>query len=491
MSSLPVLDVTGRDFNSLVQILRLRAINRFDNLPQTDFNFSNFAAMFIDLFAGVGDGANFYIDNVAQDLFWESVRDRDNAIRLGKLIAFNFRSSIASQVTLRFEITKPSAGNVVIPARTQVQTNDPETPIIFETLTQATILAGQISVEVIAENAQLITEEFVSNDQPRQVFTVDNAPYVEGSASVLVNNVQWNEVEDFFNSETISQDYLAEIDGEDRLSIEFGDGEQGAIPSGDIELSYKIGGGASGNVFAGTIVVLEKSFTDIFSNPVTMFVSNTVAANGGRDRESVAEARFRAPRSVKTNERTIAREDFEINALDVAGISRAKVFTSDNNALIPENTGFLYIVPVGGGAPTLALRDEVREYLTTEKPTTLGFVLNVVSPNFIPISFNMKVFVKDPSFKADVKASLEQAFEEYFSETILSGDNAGQPNFEMDFEKAFFNSEVICVAQDANEQVRNIELITDLETTYNLAAEDFPIKGTLVFEDGDTGLPLA
>ena len=59
--ALPVLDVTGRDFEALVPLLRGRMVTRFPDLPQTDFNFSNFSSVFIDLFAGVGDGANFYI----------------------------------------------------------------------------------------------------------------------------------------------------------------------------------------------------------------------------------------------------------------------------------------------------------------------------------------------------------------------------------------------------------------------------------------------
>lgn len=490
MSQLPVLDVTARDFDALVTVLRQRAVSRFPNLPQTDFNFSNFTAMFIDLFAGVGDGLNFYIDNVAQDLFWESVRDRDNAIRLGRLIGFTFRSATASRATVRFSITQPSAGDVIIPARTIVTTNDPENPIVFETIAQAVIPAGLTSVDVLVENAQLRTQEFESDGNPRQIFELDNTPYVEGSVSVLVGVNQWNAVEDFFNSKTIDQDYIPRVDGDDRLSIEFGDGEQGAIPVGTIQVSYKTGGGLAGNVFANTIVKLERSFTDVFSNPVTMLATNLAAASGGQDRESVAQARFRAPRSVKTNQRTIAREDFEINALDVSGVSRAKVFTSDDNALIPENTGFLYIVPTGGGAPSLTLRDEVYDYLTTVKPVSLGFVLNVVSPTFVPISFTMKVFVKDASFKMIVRQALQAVFAEFFSETILSGDNAGQPNFEMDFEKKFWNSEVACIAQDAHEQIRNIVLTTDLETVYNLAAEEFPVQGVLVFEDGDTGLPL-
>lgn len=488
--ALPVLDVTARDFDSLVPILRDRAIDRFPQLPQTDFNFSGFMGLFIDLFSGVGDGLNFYIDNVAQDLFWESVRRRENAIRLGKLISYRFRSAQAAFVTVRFQIDAPAAGNVIIPIRTQATTNDPESPLVYETLTAATILSGSLFIDVLAENAQLLTQQFTSLGIPSQEFSVDQTPYVQGSAKVTIGLDTWIEVEDFFNSKTTDKHYVADVNADDLLTLIFGDGEQGAIPLGTIDVEYKVGGGAIGNVFAETITVLEASFTDVFSNPVNMVVTNNDAAQGGVDRETLSEARFKAPRSVKTNQRTIAREDFEINAQEVAGVSRARVFTSDDNVLIPENTGFLYIVPVGGGTPTLVLRDQVYDYLTVTKPTPIGFVLNVVGPTFVLIGFTMKVYVRDASFKTAVRAALDAIFTEYFSETILSGDNAGQPNPLMDFEKKFFNSEIVAVAQEAHAQIRNVKLLTDMETAYSLIPEEFPVKGVLLFEDADTGFPL-
>ncbi|MEE8150655.1 MAG: baseplate J/gp47 family protein [Nitrosomonadaceae bacterium] len=491
--ALPVLDVTGRDFEALVPLLRDRMITRFPDLPQTDFNFSNFSSVFIDLFAGVGDGANFYIDNTAQNLFWDSVRDRDFAIKLGVLIGFVLKAATAAKVTLRFTLLKVALGDVVIPIRTQVKTNSPDNPVIFETITEVTIIAGQLFIDVEAENAELISEDFTSNGQPGQLFTVERSPFVQGSSVVIGGGAvgEWTAVPDFFNSKTVNEDYIPLVDSEDRLTIEFGDGEQGKIPVGDITLDYKIGGGTRGNVFSNTIKVLESTFTDQFSTLVNITVTNPLEPSiPGEDRESVAQARFRAPRSVKTNERTVAEEDFEINALEVQGVSRARIFTSNDDALISENTGFLRIVQTGGGASSQALKDSIFDFLTIDKPLTVGFVLNVVDADFVSIDFVMKVFVNDESFKAVVHGELIEAFTEFFSETILTGEDAGQPNFEMDFGKKFFNSPVECLAQEASEQIRNVELTTDLAVVYNLLTSDFPIKGTLIFEDGDTALPL-
>lgn len=487
---LPVFEVTGRDFEALVPILRTRAIKKFPNLPQTSFNVSDFTQMFIDMFAGVGDGLNFYIDNVAKELFWPTVRRRESASRLGALIGYRLPSAKAATVSVRLSIPTPVAGNVTIPARTQVQTNDPDDPVVFETISDAVIAAGSLFIDTLVENAQLYTQEFTSDGSADQSFTVDESPFVEGSQIIVVGLDEWTQVDDFFNSKSIDKHYLLQVDKNDVLTIVFGNGETGAIPIGTISVTYKTGGGVRGNVFADTIKVLEASFTDEFSTPVTVSVTNPEPAQNGADRQSVNQARLAAPRTTKTNQRTVAREDFELNAQDVAGVSRARVFTSNEDILIPENTGFLYIVPIGGGTPSTQLRQEVFDYLTNVKPMTLGFVLNVVSPTFVPISFTMKVFVTDASFKSAAATALRASFDEFFSETVLTGELKDTPNFEMDFAKKFFNSVVEARAQSAHEKIRNVELVTDMETTYNLLSAQFPIKGALVFQDGDTGLPL-
>lgn len=488
--ALPVLDVTARDFDTLVPLLQQRATIKFPNLPSTDFNTSSFVQMFIDLFAGMGDGLNFYIDNVAQELFWDSVRRRESAIRLGALIGFELKSATAASVTLRFAIAQPTPGIVTIPARTKVSTNDPDNPIVFETLIEATIPVGSLFVDIPAENAEAKSETVSSNNQPDQVFTVDEFPFVQDSAQVFAESVEWTEQDDFFVSKSTDKHFVTTVNEDERLEVTFGNGENGAIPVGDIEISYRIGGGVAGNVFTGVITVLETSFQDEFSNDVSMSVANIIPATDGTDKETVAQARFRAPRTVKTNQRTIAREDFEINALEVSGVSRAKVFTSDQDVLISENTGFLFVVPIGGGAPSEALKTEVFLQLTQVKPVPLGFVLNVVGPTYVQIDFTMKVYVTDDTFKTAAGTALRSAFESFFAESILEGDLIGTPNPEMDFGRDFFNSEIVSIAQSAHPEIRNIVLVTDLEAAYDLENDEFPVKGALIFEDGDTGLPL-
>ena len=95
------------------------------------------------------------------------------------------------------------------------------------------------------------------------------------------------------------------VDQNDRATVRFGNGTSGAPPSGTISASYKTGGGAGGNVEAGSLVVIEGVFNNAHGRPVQVSVTNTEPASGGSDRQSVASAKLLAPESLRTLTRTV------------------------------------------------------------------------------------------------------------------------------------------------------------------------------------------
>ncbi|MGO9141460.1 MAG: putative baseplate assembly protein [Streptosporangiaceae bacterium] len=76
---------------------------------------------------------------------------------------------------------------------------------------------------------------------------------------------------------------------------------------------YWVGGGRSGNVGAGALSVLRTPI------PCVRSVSNRRPAGGGRDGESVDEAKLRAGRALRTCDRAVTAADYEVIAGDAAG----------------------------------------------------------------------------------------------------------------------------------------------------------------------------
>src|SRR6185369_8044503 len=105
------------------------------------------------------------------------------------------------------------------------------------------------------------------------------------------------------------------------------------------------GGGEQGNVEANSLTKVDGGFTDANGNPVSLSVTNSDRASGGANRQTIAQIKALAPESIRVIERTVAREDFEINARKVAGVARALMLTSNELTGIGENSGALLVIP--------------------------------------------------------------------------------------------------------------------------------------------------
>jgi predicted phage baseplate assembly protein len=102
-------------------------------------------------------------------------------------------------------------------------------------------------------------------------------------------------------------------------SVRLADGSMrshGQVPAEGTALrlrEYWAGGGARGNVRAGALCVLRTPI------PYVRSVANRRPAGGGRDGETVDEAKVRAGRALRTCDRAVTAADYEVIAGDAAG----------------------------------------------------------------------------------------------------------------------------------------------------------------------------
>ena len=133
---------------------------------------------------------------------------------------------------------------------------------------------------------------------------------------------------------------------------------------------------------AGTLVKLDGPFTDANANPVSVSAANPRPASGGTDRQTIAQIEALAPESIRVLNRTVSREDFEINARRLPEVARALMLTSNEDAGIAENTGVLFVVPRSGGSPSQSLKDAVRDQVTVVYPSTRAGILAALGDFF-------------------------------------------------------------------------------------------------------------
>src|SRR5262249_12052071 len=151
---------------------------------------------------------------------------------------------------------------------------------------------------------------------------------------------------------------------------------------------YRTGGGVVGNVPPGALRVLKSSV------PYVRSAENRVAASGGLDAQSLADATLRAPRALRTLTRAVTAEDFEALAGNVPGVARAYCIGpgSQEGTIGQPAPGEVVVVvlpQVGGGPrhipavqlnPAADLLGKVSEELRDR--CIIGVRLKVIGPRF-------------------------------------------------------------------------------------------------------------
>lgn len=195
-----------------------------------------------------------------------------------------------------------------------------------------------------------------------QVFRLANQPVLDGTLKLTVDegdgDIEWTEVEDFFSSMPDDCHYVL-----DRTTAEVRFGRGAALrvpianpnnPANVTAQHYRFGGGKLGNVGAGKLTDLRASIQGIDSDGI----SNLVAATGGGDEETLDEAQNRAQETLKSHERAVTAEDFELQARSAGGVARAKALPLFN----PQFPG----VQVPGVVSVIVVPDTVASDVLTD-----------------------------------------------------------------------------------------------------------------------------
>lgn len=502
MSLLPVsTDYTDKDFDSLR--LRLQNLVRSVFTDWTDYNVANFGNILLEMFAFVGDVLCYYQDNQARESRIASATQRKNLIALAKLLGFRASTATAATADLTITLAAPPAGKVTFPAGSKWATPSVTAPVVFQLLASVEIAASADPPTVTGsvEHSELHSELFAATGRANQEIQLSRKPFLDDSAVIIAGNGAYTEVLNFLDSTSSDRHFVTVVDQNGLATVRFGNGVNGAVPTGTITVSYKIGGGVKGNVNANTIIRSLASYADEYGNPVSVSCTNASAASGGTNRMTSEQIRQLAPETVRVAGRTVSREDYEINARRVSGVARALMVTSDEIGM-EENTGKLFVVPTGGGTPSSALKAAVLTMVTVTYPNTLTFSVEVLDPIYLDVNVYTTVFLKSGYAASTVKATIEAALADFFA---VSNDD-GTPNEKIDFGFNVKDADGEPAAEIAwsdvfNEirdsvGVRKVDdgvgglLLNGARSDLAVGVVQFPRLGTVTIINGDTGSPL-
>lgn len=226
----------------------------------------------------------------------------------------------------------------------------------------AGIKAYALGGSVDATHATLIQNEDlgVTNGESGAIFTLLNAPLLdpgEGETLEIEERVEgtivfvpWTRVDDFSRSTRYDRHYtLNTASGEIQLgpNIRQSDGQMqqyGRVPDANRRVrftQYRSGGGLRGNLPAGRITTMRSTIPYIDS------VTNLIRAEGGRDAETLEQAKIRVPQELRTQQRAVTAQDFQDLALKSGrNIARVHCLTPGKGTRSPApGTVELLVVP--------------------------------------------------------------------------------------------------------------------------------------------------
>jgi predicted phage baseplate assembly protein len=275
---------------------------------------------------------------------------------------------------------------------------------------------------------------------------------------------RWRRVDDFADSKPSDRHYVLDAAvGEVRLgpAVRQEDGairRYGATPEKDRRLrmvEYRTGGGARGNVAAGSLRVMKSSI------PFVASVENLREARGGVDGEDIENAKTRGPIRLRTRARAVTTEDYEEIAREAAPqAGRVRAVSAGEGA--QAGSVRLQVVPSVGSpegriayeqlVPDESLLRTIRDRL--EECRVIGTQLNVERVGYTGVLVMATVRAAQGMDPARVKSAAERALFRYINPLAGGPDGRGWP-----FGRPVTMGEVYAVLQ----RVPGVELIESLE----------------------------
>lgn len=451
VSNIPIaVDYTGRDYYSIREALIARIQERIPDWTASDP--ADFGVALVEAFAYMGDLISYYIDRAANEAFLETAVQRQSLLNMAQ--NYGYIPAGYRQAYLQVTFSNSSASNITIPVGTvvsgELKIEDTVQTVYFTTIAEVVVPSGSASSVGATEGRSIQrivegTNEFgelvgTSTQQPEMTFSLSQTNVVDETIEVYVQDgdiySKWTKVQHLLDYTPIDLVYTTFTDDVGNVSIQFGDGISGAIPTlySEIRVEYTTGIGSLGNIpenVIDTIVYIPGlSEIQIAAIQASVEPSNADVAIGGADPETNNQIRESAPAAIRSGNRAVTLKDFEDLAVSVSGVGKsnasADVWTSVNLYISPSRSPLDNDTSPGldgNGDETqefLTLKANVESYIEDKK--LIGTSISVLPPVYVDVAVTMD-YIRLPQFTAnEVEANIINA--------MANGFNYTQINFE-------------------------------------------------------------
>ena len=439
------IDFSSLDFDTsrraILEYIRTYFPNDFN-----DFVASNGIVMLTEIIASTVAKLSLRSDLLSNESTLPTCKT-ENAL-INHLALINQAIKVQTAASTSFEVSfigSTLAIDINIPPGLILTTNGPDNkPVTYElfkspadTLSNIVIPAGKIGVIAYGVEGTTITNEsIVATGGANQIYTIIDTNVLISPLRVVLKT---GNIEDYYRPTTESiesfgpNDKVVEIRFySDKIILIFGDNIHGVAPSSGAGISfmYRKGGGIRGRIGAGVIDATRSIFDDVSRVSTTIRFRNIVPSSGGSDRETIAEAKKRAPREYAVRKNLVTAEDYAQACLSFAhptygAVKKAMSALFSN---INANQVRLYVLAEGYTSKpvtaSLGLKTALKTYLEETNVLTDQVLIADGSVKLVDVEVN--VIVSRGADASTVKEKVESAITAFFD---INSWDMGQPLF--------------------------------------------------------------
>jgi len=317
------LNYTNQDFWSmkarLIDYIQQQFGDQFNDFVESDL-----AIMLIENWAFLADTLSFKTDQIANEVFIDTVTEIDNAFRLAKLVGFQPTPPIAARSMWSAKINNPLLQDLTMLAPLDVQVNFGDQNMTIELYPadannnpifgqDILIPAGSVvNNSIVGLEGNTYTDQFNGNGQPNQSYTLAFFPVIFDSVQVSVDGVSWEQV-DYFTDSNPRREYRVEFDSTYTAYVMFGNNLAGLIPSAGsaIQITYRVGGGVKGNIVTNFVQTETIANVSGVQFPVPVNLSNYTKGEFGYDGDTIEDIRQKLPAYLQTQNRAVTAQDYK------------------------------------------------------------------------------------------------------------------------------------------------------------------------------------
>jgi hypothetical protein len=476
---LPSLNYTNQDFSSLKTRITLFIEQRFPN-DFSDFVESDLGIFLLEMWAFIADTLSFKMDQIANEIFIDTVTQIDNAFRLAQLVGFQPTPPIAASALFSATVNNVLQTDLIIPGALSVSVPTGGSTLTYELFPadalnnpqldgDIVIPAGSyVNTSIIGLEGRTVVDIFTSTGLPNQILTLGSSPVLYDTIRVDVDGSRWTEVS-YFTSSQPRKEYRVEFNSTWQAYVIFGSSAAGYIPSigSQIQVTYRVGGGENGNVVSNSINYQAGFLVPGFNVTVPVTFVNYTKGQFGYNGDTIDDIRMELPAYNATQNRAVTGSDYE---------TLAELYTSTSNGQIGKavavlrnygcaaNIVDLYVLAKNGanGLQTAndQLKTELFDYFEPLKMFTDYLCIRDGEVLLVDVSIDLTISNFYQKFSDEIQAQATQAVNIFFN---VNNWDYGESLQDTDIVKILANItevETITVSFTTNEPGQSDTLVT-------------------------------